>query len=127
MSHGLFYKYKTGLTPVKYIDFQNSENHQDIQLIYKGILLKGVKTEYVSTDQFIYMHDSLIKEKLNPDKINGYTLFCSSYENYIKQKDILENKGYKVVTYNEFDDIQSFIEQLDFIEQIIIYSITRCV
>ncbi len=124
LSHGLFYKYKTGLTPVKYIDFQNSENHQDIQLIYKGILLKGVKTEYVSTDQFIYMHDSLIKEKLNPDKINGYTLFCSSYENYIKQKDILENKGYKVVTYNEFDDIQSFIEQLDFIEQIIIYSIT---
>lgn len=124
LSQSLFYKYRNMIVPTKYVTFQDPNTNHDIQLLYKGVLLKGVDSEYTKSKQFIYMPYSLINEKLKPIKIKGYTIFCNSYDKYIKQKEMLENKGYIVTTYKEFDDIQTFIDKLNFIQEITICCIT---
>lgn len=124
LSQKLFYKYRNAIPPTKYVVFQDSKTNQDIQLLYKGILLKGVESEYTKSKYFVYMPYSLIYEKLKPTKIEGYTLFSNSYDKYIKQKEMLEDKSYKVTTYKEFDDIQTFIDKLNVIQEITICSIT---
>ncbi len=124
LSQSLFYKYRNDITPTKYITFQKPSNNHNIQILYKGILLKGVESEYTKSNQFIYMHYSLINEKIKPKKIDGYTIFCNSYEKYVEQREKLMNKGYNVVTYREFDEIQTFIDRLDFIQELTIICIT---
>jgi ABC-type lipoprotein export system ATPase subunit len=118
LSQSLFYKYRNSILPTKYVNFLNPNTSKNVKILYKGVLLKGVESEYIESNEFIYMPYSLINEKLKPTEIKGYTLFCNSYDKYVEQKEILENKGYKVITYNEFNDIQAYIEKLDIIQKI---------
>lgn len=119
-SHGLFYKNSHLIVPTQYINFYDTRNHSELSLLYKGILLKGVESEYIDSHEFIYMHYRLIEEKLKPSKTSGLTLFCYSYENFIDTKIKLEEQGFKVTTFDDFNNIVDYIDMLNTIQKTVI-------
>ena len=66
------------------------------------------------------MPQELIENQLNPQQVNGYVLFCNSYQNYVQTKETLEKSGYKVITYHQFDNIAKYVERLHDINRILL-------
>ena len=118
-SHSLFYKNSHLIVPTQYIQFMKYPDFYKIPLLYKGILLKGIETEYIDSKEYIYMNNQLIEEKLKPTKVLGYTLFCYSYEQLTDIKNTLESKEFKVIPYSEYDDVVQYVELLNNIQQIV--------
>ena len=118
-SHKLYYKNSHLIVPTQSINFYDTNNHIEISLLYKGILLKGLTSEYIDSSEFIYMHQKLIEEKLKPTEISGYTLFCHNIDDFTKLKLKLENLNYKVTTFSDYDQIISYIEMLNTIQKIV--------
>ncbi|KXU52240.1 MAG: ABC transporter ATP-binding protein [Longibaculum muris] len=118
-SHKLYYKNSHLIVPTQSINFYDTNNHIEISLLYKGILLKGLTSEYIDSSEFIYMHQKLIEEKLKPTEISGYTLFCHNIDDFTELKLKLENLNYKVTTFSDYDQIISYIEMLNTIQKIV--------
>ncbi len=122
-SNSLYTSIKYLVAPTNEMSFLNISNGKEVSLFYKGILLQGVTSELIDSKKFIYMPQELIENQLNPQQVNGYVLFCNSYQNYVQTKETLEKSGYKVITYHQFDNIAKYVERLHDIQQNLIIGI----
>lgn len=96
---------------------------EELSFVYKGILLKGVTSEYTDNIQFIYMPYSLIEERLPNKTQKGYTLYFNSYESISQAKETLENENHEVIMYDEYSDIEKYVEQLNQVEKYMNYCV----
>lgn len=122
-SNSLYTSIKYLVAPTNEMSFLNISNGKEVSLFYKGILLQGVASELIDSKKFIYMPQELIENQLNPQQVNGYVVFCNSYQNYVQTKETLEKSAYKVITYHQFDSIAKYVERLHDIQQNLIIGI----
>ncbi len=124
ISQNLNYLIKSYIAPSQSIELYDFNVSKNISFVYKGILLKGISSEYIPNNlNFIYMPHSLIEEKFKNKKQVGYTLFFDNYKDLINTRNSLNEASHKVVAYDELDDIEKYIAQLDIVQTYIIYGV----
>lgn len=124
-SHAMYLTVKNILPPKESIDFY-TETGDLVSLKYKGILFKGVKSQFddetqnQTENQYMLVYYKLIEEYLKPSQIKGYTLVCHSYNEYVKTKEKIMKTGKNVQVFYDIEEIEKVIQYVQYIKVFLI-------